>query len=193
MHYIYNHELNKGRTECIIKIKALFCHHICNQVQKKQQLNIYTLSFQGQNISPPVQINIIHIKQTCFSFCQWKIIYMLNTLQPPPRELHKWMQEAEKNRFIHQVQWVSIHTWLGLKWHDEQILGSVQQINWINMYGSWTSWPGLTCKDQLDYSHPQLDWPENWTLNTISVDWLGMNFFNPWISQNSPSIGSAMD
>ena len=94
--YIYNHELNKGRTECIIKIKALFCHHICNQVQKKQQLNIYTLSFQGQNISPPVQINIIHIKQTCFSFCQWKIIYMLNTLQPPPRELHKWMQEAEK-------------------------------------------------------------------------------------------------
>jgi len=62
--------------------------------------------------------------------------------------------------------------------------------------------------DQLDYSHPQLDWLEK--LNTFQFrdglnrpeNFIGQNLLNvldrleltiKWIDKNSPSIGLAMD
>ena len=144
---------------------------------------------------------------------------MLNTLQPPPWEMHKWMQSgSRKNRFTYawlmylyiiSNEFLSTHglVYSGL---TSKYLGSVQQCNRIKLYGRWTWWrgTGLTCMDQLDYSHPQLDWLEK--LNTFQFrdglnrpeNLIGQNLLNvldrleltiKWIDKNSPSIGLAMD
>jgi hypothetical protein len=112
---------------------------------------------------------------------------MLNAQQPPPREHCTDGCMRQKQTDLH-ISNEFLSTRLGLQWHDEQILGSVQQCNWINMYGSWT-WSGLTCMGQPDDSPPKLDWPKN------RIEWIdsARKFWVYWIGQNSPSIGSAMD